>query len=57
MNTNENVEYGEKEIKLVEENVNEILNISKDSPMVNSKVKINKIDKFSKEEALKEGLV
>lgn len=51
---NEKVEYGKKEIKHKDENVNEVFNAPKNLDLLEKKVKIKKTEKFKKEDGIRE---
>lgn len=51
---NEKVEYGIKEIKAKEENINEVFNSPKNLEMIDQKTKIRKLEKFKKEDGIRE---
>ena len=55
-NMQEKVEYGKKEVKDVEGNVNEVVTSPKDAQPLEPKIKVKKTDKFSKEEGLRESI-
>jgi len=51
---NEKVEYGKKEIKQKEDNVNEVFSAPKNLDLIEKKVKIKKPEKFKKEDGIRE---
>jgi hypothetical protein len=56
INMNERIEYGKKEIKEIESNVNEVKKhiLTESEENLNKKTKIKKNEKFKKEEGIRE---